>query len=191
MPLTVAVVAAGLSSVEQGGQDDSSQHQEPCGVSRVERVRGRGRYIYIHIYIERKRERERERKKRERERERQREMKTQRRIDETKFLDFFFDGAFATKNQEESRFFRYGCLIVLYCIIHPYVFLPLLKESSYNPYLKFLDFSQLLVADTPMTFFSRKILFAPCDSTFVTPSTKIFFLFLLKSKKSFYKTQLK
>ena len=35
----------------------------------------------------------------------------------------------------------------------PTVFCPLLKKSSYNPYLKFLDFSQLLVADTPMKFF--------------------------------------
>ena len=39
----------------------------------------------------------------------------------------------------------------------PTVFCPLLKKSSYNPYLKFLDFSQLLVADTPMNFFFRKI----------------------------------
>ena len=54
-----------------------------------------------------------------------------------------------------------------------------LKKSSYNPYLKFLDFSQLLVADTPMKFFFRKILFAPADSTFETRSTKIFFCFLL------------
>ena len=35
----------------------------------------------------------------------------------------------------------------------PTVFCPLLKKSSANPYLKFLDFSQLLVADTPMKFF--------------------------------------
>ena len=54
------------------------------------------------------------------------------------------------------------------------VFCPLLKKSPYNPYLKFLDFSQLLVADTPMKFF-----FTPGDSTFETPSTKIFFWFLL------------
>ena len=55
------------------------------------------------------------------------------------------------------------------------VFCPLLKKSSYNPNLKFLDFSQLLVADTPMKFFFRKILFTPSVSTFESPSTKIFF----------------
>ena len=39
----------------------------------------------------------------------------------------------------------------------PYGFLPLFKKSSsYNPYLKFLDFSQLLVADTPRKFFFSK-----------------------------------
>ena len=39
----------------------------------------------------------------------------------------------------------------------PTVFCPLLKKSSYNPYLKFLDFSQLLVADTPMKFISPTV----------------------------------
>ena len=34
----------------------------------------------------------------------------------------------------------------------------LLKKSSGNPYLKILDFSQLLVADTPIKFCFRKIL---------------------------------
>ena len=58
---------------------------------------------------------------------------------------------------------------------------PLLKKSSYNPYLKFLDFSQLLVADTPMKFFFRKILSTPSDSTFMTPSTKTFFNFKTKN----------
>ena len=61
----------------------------------------------------------------------------------------------------------------------PYGFLPFTQKSSYNPYLKFLDFSQHLVAETPMKFFFRKILFTPCDSTFETPSTKIFLSFLL------------
>ena len=51
----------------------------------------------------------------------------------------------------------------------PCGFCPLLKKSLGNPYLKILDFSQLLVADTPMK------LFTPSDSIFVTPST-IFFL---------------
>ena len=32
----------------------------------------------------------------------------------------------------------------------PPVFCPLLKKSSHDPYLKFLEFSQHLVADTPM-----------------------------------------
>ena len=49
----------------------------------------------------------------------------------------------------------------------PVVFCPLLKKSSYNPYLKILDFSQLLVADTPMIFF-QKFLFTSSDSTFGT-----------------------
>ena len=31
----------------------------------------------------------------------------------------------------------------------PVVFCPLLKKSPGNPYLKILDFSQLMVADTP------------------------------------------
>ena len=35
----------------------------------------------------------------------------------------------------------------------PVVFCPLLKKSLGNPYLKILDFSQLLVANTPMNFF--------------------------------------
>ena len=61
----------------------------------------------------------------------------------------------------------------------PTGFCPLLKKSAYDPYLKFLDFSQLLVADTPIKFFFRKILFPPSDSTFETRSTKIFFCFLL------------
>ena len=38
-----------------------------------------------------------------------------------------------------------------------YEFFPLLKKSSDDPYLKFLDFSQLLVADIPIIFFSPKI----------------------------------
>ena len=69
----------------------------------------------------------------------------------------------------------------------PTVFCPLLKKSSCNPYLKFLDFSQLLVAETPMKFFFRKILFPPSDSTFETPSTKIFFCFWFDQKNLFTK----
>ena len=38
----------------------------------------------------------------------------------------------------------------------PVVFCPLLKKSSGNPYLKILDFSQLLIADTPIIFFLLK-----------------------------------
>ena len=34
--------------------------------------------------------------------------------------------------------------------IPPTVFCPLLKKSSYTPYLKFLDFPQLSVADAPI-----------------------------------------
>ena len=64
----------------------------------------------------------------------------------------------------------------------PVVFCPLLKKSPGNPYLKILDLSQLLVADTPMHFFLQQILFTPSDSTFMTPSTKTFFNF--KTKKN-------
>ena len=51
-----------------------------------------------------------------------------------------------------------------------------------DPYLKFLDFSQLLVADTAMKFFVQSVMFTPPDSTFETPSTKIFLYFLLNQK---------
>ena len=65
------------------------------------------------------------------------------------------------------------------------VLCPLLKISLGHPYLKILDFSQLLIADTPMNFFCQKILFTPSDSTFGTPSTKIFFNFLPFTQKIF------
>ena len=42
---------------------------------------------------------------------------------------------------------------------HPTVFCPLLKKSSDDPYLKFLDFSQLLVADTPKKIFLSRNFF--------------------------------
>ena len=35
------------------------------------------------------------------------------REDKTKFLDFFFIGASATKRFARSRFFRYGCLMII------------------------------------------------------------------------------
>ena len=38
----------------------------------------------------------------------------------------------------------------------PVVFCTLLKNSSGYPFLKILDFSQLLIADTPMNFFLSK-----------------------------------
>ena len=47
-----------------------------------------------------------------------------------------------------------------------YSFLSLLKKYPYDPYLKFLDFSQLLVADTPMKFISPTVQFTPAHSTF-------------------------
>ena len=42
------------------------------------------------------------------------------------------------------------------CTPPPVVFCPLLKKSSGNPYLKILDFSQILSADTPINFFLSK-----------------------------------
>ena len=41
----------------------------------------------------------------------------------------------------------------------PMVFCPLLKKSLGNPYLKILDFSYLLVADTPMIITLVEIIF--------------------------------
>ena len=64
------------------------------------------------------------------------------------------------------------------------VFCPLLKKTSYNPYLKFLDFSQLLVADT------QKFCLHPLTALLGHEVQKYFFYFLLESKKSFYKTYL-
>ena len=73
----------------------------------------------------------------------------------------------------------------------PVVFCPLLKKSSGNPYLKILDFSQLLVAYTHMNFFSKFFVYI-LDSTFGTTSTKIFFLKLLPfTQKSSGNTYLK
>ena len=68
-----------------------------------------------------------------------------------------------------------------------YGFLPFTQKIFLQPipeiYWLFPTF-----ADTPIKFFFQKILSTPSDSTFVTPSTIIFCYFLLKSKKSFYKT---
>ena len=48
--------------------------------------------------------------------------------------------------------------------------------------------SQLLAAYTPMKFLCRKILFTPSDSTFETPSTKIYiFVFALINNNLFTK----
>ena len=59
--------------------------------------------------------------------------------------------------------------------------LPITQKFSGNPYLKILNFSQLLVSDTPISFFS-KFLFTPSDSTFGTFSKKIFFIFAIIQK---------
>ena len=71
---------------------------------------------------------------------------------------------------------------------HPVVFCPLLKKSSGNPYLKILDFSQLFIADAPMKKNPKKFSFIPAQSTFRTPSTKIFSFFCF-NKKIFLQTQ--
>ena len=67
------------------------------------------------------------------------------------------------------------------------VFCPLLKKSSGNPYLKILDFSQLFIADAHMKIKINKFSFTPAQSTFGTPSTKIFLIFCFNKKKSAYK----
>ena len=61
----------------------------------------------------------------------------------------------------------------------PVVFCPLLKKSSGNPYLKILDFSQIFISDDPMKKEIQKFCLTPAQSTFGTPSTKIFLFFLL------------
>ena len=63
----------------------------------------------------------------------------------------------------------------------PTVFCPLLKKYLDDSYLKFRDFSQLLVSDTHMIFFSKNLIYTS-DNTFGTPST-IFFLFFALIKK--------
>ena len=61
----------------------------------------------------------------------------------------------------------------------PTGFCPLLKKSAYDPYLKFLDFSQLLVVDTPMNFFSlEKFRLHPVQNY-------LFFIFCFHKKNLF------
>ena len=69
----------------------------------------------------------------------------------------------------------------------PTVFCPLLKISSYNPYLKFLDFSQLLVADTPMKFYFEKFCFHPLTALLRHAVHKYFFVFCFNQKNLFTK----
>ena len=54
----------------------------------------------------------------------------------------------------------------------PVVFCPLLKKSLGNPYLKILDFSQLLVADTPMILFLQKFCSHPLTALLGHPVQK-------------------
>ena len=63
---------------------------------------------------------------------------------------------------------------------------PLLKKASDDPYLKLLEFSQLLVADAKW-FFSPKFYFTPFYSTFETPRTNfcVFLLLSLISEQNF------
>ena len=56
----------------------------------------------------------------------------------------------------------------------------LLKKSAYDPYLKFLDFSKVLGADTPMKFRLH-----PSHSNFGTPSTQIILVFYAFFKEIF------
>jgi len=64
---------------------------------------------------------------------------------------------------------------------HKRFFCPLLKISSYHSYLKFLDFSQLLVADTPLwIFFSIKFVYTLWQNFLDTQYKNIFFFALIK-----------
>ena len=68
----------------------------------------------------------------------------------------------------------------------PMVFCPLLKKSSEDPYLKFLDFSQLLVADTSMNFFFfQKIGLHPPKAIFGHPVARYFSHFCFNQKNLF------
>ena len=60
----------------------------------------------------------------------------------------------------------------------PTVFWTLLKKSLADPYLKFLNFSQLLIADTPMNLFTTD-LFYPVEALLGHPVQKYIFYFLL------------
>ena len=64
----------------------------------------------------------------------------------------------------------------------PSVFCPLLKKSSDDPYLKLLDFSQLLVADTHMIFFFQKFSLHPLTALFGHPVQKYHFIFCFYQK---------
>ena len=58
----------------------------------------------------------------------------------------------------------------------PLVFCPLLNKYTINPYLKFLDFSKLFVADTPIIN-NPKFSFTPSQNTFGTPGTEIILIY--------------
>ena len=66
----------------------------------------------------------------------------------------------------------------------------LLKKTSDNPYLKRLDFSHLLVADT-MNFYSLKNQFPPSNSTFGKARSYIIYFFFILSKTFFNQSYLK
>ena len=62
----------------------------------------------------------------------------------------------------------------------PTVCCPLLKKSSDNPYLKFQDFSQHLVSDTPMIFVPKNLVYTQSQHFLDTQykNNLIFFLFI-------------
>ena len=61
----------------------------------------------------------------------------------------------------------------------PLCFFALYAKTVGNPYLKIPDFSQLFIVDAPMKKKIKKFSFTPAQSTFGTPSTNIFLIFLL------------
>ena len=90
--------------------------------------------------------------------------------------------------QEESKFTKFmveGNVVehfcpshfVLTCTLPPMIFFNK-KKSSGDSYLKILDFSQFFIEDALMKKI-QKFGFTPAQSTFRTPSTKIFYIFLL------------
>ena len=69
----------------------------------------------------------------------------------------------------------------------PMVFCPLIKKIFRQPIPKILDFSQLLVTDTPMKFFFDKFCLHPLNALLGHLVQKYFFIFCF-NQKNFFQT---